>query len=101
MSANYEDDLTMSLMTKHFVDQVKGLTITDYNGKEVALTDYLIPYLSNISIQSRKDEAKYIFDILWDEDGSPFQRDDPPREILDRIAELEAQLKEPTNDQAK
>lgn len=45
----------------------------------------LIGYLAG----ARLEEAKEIFWMLWDEDGSPFQRDDPPTEMLAHIIELE------------
>lgn len=43
--------------------------------------------------EARLSEANEIFTLLWDEDGSPFQRDDPPTEMLERIAELKATIR--------
>jgi hypothetical protein len=51
-------------------------------------------YLDTKVLEGRIDEAKYIFALLWDEDGAPFQRDDPPREILDRISALKSNHQE-------
>lgn len=50
-------------------------------------------------LEARIDELKALISIIWDTDGSYYYKDDVPREVLDRIAELE-RLKEqslPTN----
>jgi hypothetical protein len=43
-------------------------------------------------LEARLSEANEIFYLIWDEDGSPLQRDDPPREMLDRLVALDKRL---------
>jgi hypothetical protein len=57
-------DLTMGLMTKHFAEQVKSLTIVDYNGKTVPLLDYLLPYI-NTAKQTAVAEAEMKAEHYW------------------------------------
>lgn len=52
-------------------------------------TDLLIQQLKELLVDARIDEAEAIFAELWDTDGARFQYDDPPKEILDRIAALQ------------
>lgn len=64
------------------------------NGKEnITLGELVDPTtkaIEDIINQARIVEAKYISWMLWDEDGSPCQRDDPPKEMLDHLSELQA-----------
>lgn len=44
--------------------------------------------ISDQVAKARKRTAEEIFYILWEEDGSYFQYDDPPKEMLDYLATL-------------
>ncbi len=63
--------------------------IAPYNHRQPYTEQQLSIALANKIKEAELREAKKIFSMLWDEDGAPFQRDDPPSEILRYIEKLE------------
>lgn len=68
------------------------LDIAEYlgcNGEE--LWSEMSKLLERQDKYAKRMEARSFFHLLWDEDGAPFERDDPPREALKHLEEVENQ----------